>query len=80
MKAMVLKKPDNIENSPLELMEIPVKQPSENEVLLKVKTCGVCHTDLHIVEGELDPLPKLPIVPGHEIVAVVDELGDNVTC
>jgi len=77
MKAMVLKKPDSIENSPLELMEIPVKKPSEDEVLLKVKSCGVCHTDLHIVEGELD-LPKLPIVPGHEIVAVVDELGENV--
>jgi propanol-preferring alcohol dehydrogenase len=78
MKAMVLKAPDNIENSPLELMEIPVKKPSENEVLLKVKTCGVCHTDLHIAEGELNPLPMLPIVPGHEIVAVIDELGENV--
>jgi propanol-preferring alcohol dehydrogenase len=79
MKAMALKKPDKIENSPLELMEIPVKKPSSDEVLLKVKTCGVCHTDLHIVEGELNPLPKLPIVPGHEIVAVVDKFGENVT-
>ena len=78
MKAMTLRNPDKIENFPLELMEIPVKKPSEDEVLLRVKTCGVCHTDLHIIEGELDPLPKLPIVPGHEIVAVVDELGVNV--
>lgn len=78
MRAMVLKKPGLIENSPLEMMEVPKKDPAPNEMRLRVKTCGVCHTDLHEVEGELD-LPKLPIVPGHEIVAIVDKCGDKIS-
>ncbi|MHA1728211.1 MAG: zinc-dependent alcohol dehydrogenase family protein [Promethearchaeota archaeon] len=77
MKAMVLTHYDNIKNSPLELKEVPVPKPSSNEVLLKMKACGTCHTDLHEVEGDLI-IPKLPIIPGHEIVGVIDKCGDNV--
>ena len=78
MKAMVLRQPDLAENNPLKLMDLPIPDPRSNEIRLKVKACGVCHTDLHEVEGEL-PLPHLPLIPGHEIVAVVDQLGDKVT-
>jgi propanol-preferring alcohol dehydrogenase len=52
--------------------------PSGDEVLLRVKACGLCHTDLHIVEGDL-ALPKLPVVPGHQIVGVVENVGEKVT-
>jgi propanol-preferring alcohol dehydrogenase len=55
--------------------EIPVALPGE--IVVRVHACGVCRTDLHIVDGELTP-PDLPIVPGHEIVGVVDTLGDGV--
>jgi len=57
-------------------LDIPVALPGE--VLIKVSACGVCRTDLHIVDGELAP-PELPIVPGHEIVGVVEAVGDGVT-
>jgi alcohol dehydrogenase, propanol-preferring len=56
--------------------DIPVALPGE--VLIKVRACGVCRTDLHLVDGELSP-PELPIVPGHEIVGVVEAVGDGVT-
>src|SRR6188508_225247 len=51
--------------------------PETGQVVVKVRACGVCRTDLHVVDGEL-PHPKLPLVPGHEIVGTVDELGDGV--
>ncbi|MFX1533756.1 MAG: zinc-dependent alcohol dehydrogenase family protein [Promethearchaeota archaeon] len=78
MKAMVLSQPDLAENNPLKLMDLPIPEPKANEIRLRIKACGVCHTDLHEVEGEL-PLPQLPLIPGHEIVADVDKLGDKVT-
>ena len=56
--------------------EIPIALPGE--ILVRVRACGVCRTDLHIVDGELTP-PDLPIIPGHEIVGVVETLGDGVT-
>jgi len=56
--------------------DIPVALPGE--VLVKVRACGVCRTDLHLVDGELSP-PELPIIPGHEIVGVVEVVGDGVT-
>src|SRR6185295_3306079 len=56
--------------------EIPVALPGE--VLVRVRACGVCRTDLHIVDGEL-PAPEIPIVPGHEIVGIVEVIGDGVT-
>lgn len=70
MRAMVLERP----NEPLIERTIPVPEPGPGQVLLKVRACGVCRTDLHIVDGEL-PDPVLPIIPGHQIVATVSRLG-----
>ncbi len=78
MKALVLHKPGPIEEEPLQIAEIPEKKPEEDEVLVRVLTCGVCHTDLHVVEGELKA-PKLPIIPGHQIIGIVEEVGKDVT-
>ena len=70
MRAMVLEK----SGTPLRLMEIPRPKPEPGEVLIRVRACGVCRTDLHVVDGELQN-PKLPLVPGHEIVGTVVETG-----
>lgn len=78
MKAMLLKGPHPVHESPLDEVEIPQPRPGPKELLLKVAACGVCHTDLHTVEGELS-LPKLPLVPGHQIVARVEALGAGAT-
>lgn len=61
---------------PLRLAEIPTPRPRANEILIQVRACAVCRTDLHIVDGEL-PEPKLPPVPGHEIVGIVAGRGKN---
>ncbi len=73
MKAMVLRK----QKSPLELMDIEVPKIHKKQVMIKVEACGVCRTDLHIVDGEL-PTPKLPLIPGHEIVGKIVEIGSEV--
>ncbi len=73
MKAMVLEKP----GTPLQPVEWADPSPGHGEVLVKVSACGVCRTDLHLVDGEL-PDPKLPIVPGHEIVGTIIGLGEGV--
>lgn len=73
MKAMVLHRA----REPLVMVDGPDPQPGEGEVLVRVSACGVCRTDLHVVDGEL-PDPKLPIVPGHEIVGRVQALGSGV--
>ena len=78
MKAMVLPGPAPIEQSPLQLTELPQPQPGAGQIRIRVRVCGVCHTDLHTVEGEL-ALPRLPLVPGHQIVGTVDVLGEGVT-
>ena len=78
MPAMILKNPDPIENNPLQLVEVEKPKIRADEILVKVKVCGICHTDLHTVEGEL-ALPKKPLVPGHQVVGVVEESGDGVT-
>ena len=67
---MVLRAP----RTPLELQEVDVARPSERQVLIRVRACAVCRTDLHIVDGELDQ-PKLPLIPGHQIVGEVRERG-----
>jgi propanol-preferring alcohol dehydrogenase len=72
MKAMVLR----AAGTALELTELDVPKPRQHEVLLHVRACGVCRTDLHILDGELDR-PKLPLVVGHEIVASVVERGSH---
>src|SRR5512135_917687 len=67
MKAAVLTTPARVADSPLRIEDVPVPEPRPGHVLLRVRACGVCRTDLHIVEGELAPL--LPrIIPGHQIV------------
>ena len=67
MKAAILAKPAAIADRPLRIEEIPQPQPSDGQVLLKVRACGVCRTDLHITEGEL-PQRRVPLIPGHQIV------------
>jgi propanol-preferring alcohol dehydrogenase len=76
MLAMILNEPDLIENHPLKLAEIDTPQPGLHEILIRVHTCGICHTDLHTVEGELE-LPKKPVVPGHQVVGVVEKSGEG---
>lgn len=73
MHAMLLKEIGR----PLEWTELPQRAPGPGEVRIQVAACGVCRTDLHVVDGEL-PNPRVPIVPGHEIVGRVDELGSGV--
>lgn len=73
MRAMVLRAP----GEPLRAAELPVPEPGAGQVLLRVLACGVCRTDLHVVDGEL-PDPKLPLVPGHQIVGVVERMGEGV--
>jgi alcohol dehydrogenase, propanol-preferring len=73
MQAMVLEAP----RSPLKLTEMPIPEPSARQLRLRVLACGVCRTDLHILDGELTE-PKLPLVPGHEIVGRVEAIGAEV--
>jgi alcohol dehydrogenase, propanol-preferring len=74
MRAMVLDRP----GTPLVMRERPIPQPASGEVLVEIAACGVCRTDLHVVDGEL-PQPKLPIIPGHEIVGCVAAIGQGVS-
>ncbi len=77
MRAMVLESTARAEDLPLVLKDLPIPEPADGEVLLKVSACGVCRTDLHVVEGELEN-PKLPLIPGHQIVGEVVKVGDGV--
>jgi alcohol dehydrogenase, propanol-preferring len=77
MRAMVLEQPAAVESAPLQPREIPDPEPGPGEIRVRVHCCGLCHTDLHTVEGELS-LPKLPIIPGHQIVGSVSDLGAGV--
>lgn len=74
MRAMVLERP----GQPLMLRTVPRPEPGPGEVLVQVRACAVCRTDLHVADGEL-PRPKLPVIPGHEIVGQVAALGSGVT-
>jgi len=78
MRAMLLERPAPSESSPLRTVDILMPEPAAREVRVRVRCCGVCHTDLHIVEGDL-ALPKLPLVPGHQIIGEIDQLGREVT-
>ncbi|WP_306534145.1 zinc-dependent alcohol dehydrogenase family protein [Geobacter sp.] len=73
MRAMIFDGPAR----PLRLADVPVPEPGPGEVLLKVRACGICRTDLHIVDGELAE-PKLPLIPGHQIVGSVVRVGEGV--
>jgi propanol-preferring alcohol dehydrogenase len=74
MRAMVLERP----GGGLRLVESPRPSPGPGEVLLAIRACGVCRTDLHLVDGEL-PDPRLPVIPGHEIVGTIVDCGDGVS-
>lgn len=73
MRAMVMEK----QGEKLKLKHVEVPVPNADEVLIKIDTCGVCRTDLHIVDGELEN-PKLPLIPGHEIIGTIEKKGSNV--
>ena len=75
---MILKAPGPIESKPLVPADLPESLPAAGQVRVKVSVCGLCHTDLHTVEGELE-LPRLPLVPGHQVVGTVDAVGESVT-
>lgn len=77
MHAMLLSRPGRIQDEPLRLTQLDAPSPGPNEIRVAVRACAVCHTDLHIVEGEV-AVPNLPIVPGHQIVGGVDALGKGV--
>ncbi len=83
MRAMVLSECAPIETSPLKLTQIDKHKISRpNEILIKIEACGVCHSQLHGIEGDWKDLgipPTLPTVPGHEVVGKVIEIGDSVT-
>ncbi len=73
MRAMVLDSP----RQPLQLRDVPKPKPGRGQLLVRVSACAVCRTDLHVVDGEL-PNPKLPLIPGHQIVGYVEEIGSGV--
>ena len=77
MKAWVLPKQGKVKTKPLIKKEIPVQKVKNNEIRIKIKATGICRTDLHVIEGDL-PLHKKPLIPGHQIVGIVDETGEGV--
>jgi propanol-preferring alcohol dehydrogenase len=77
MKAWTLNKPAPVSEHPLQLTERAIPVPSNDEILLRVAACGICRTDLHVVEGEL-PVRRSPVIPGHQIVGSVAALGSGV--
>ncbi len=78
MKACVLRAPAAVETRPLQYTEVPVPQPRAGQVLVRVRACGICRTDLHVIEGELPPR-KSPVIPGHQVVGVVEAAGEGAT-
>ncbi len=72
MRAMVLERPDY----PLQLRQVQTPHAEPGQLLIRVKACGLCRTDLHVFDGELSE-PKLPLIPGHQIVGTVTQVGDD---
>jgi propanol-preferring alcohol dehydrogenase len=77
MQAMRLPVQRQVEDQPLVLEDVEIPEPRSGQVRLRVLACGVCHTDLHTVEGDISP-PQLPVTPGHQVVGVVDAIGEGV--
>lgn len=75
---MVLGQIGNITADPLAPRDLPVPEPGPGEVLVQVSVCGICRTDLHVIEGELEG-PKLPLIPGHQAVGIISRVGSGVT-
>ena len=78
MKACTLSKPAPVETRPLTITDVEKPSPTNGEVLIKINACGICRTDLHVVEGEL-AVKRSPIIPGHQIVGTVEDIGANVS-
>jgi len=78
MKALVLNSIQEVtaDSTPLELVDIPIPKPKDNELLIEVSTCGVCHTELDEIEGRTPP-PSFPVVPGHQVIGRVVDRGAN---
>ncbi len=76
MNACVLRAPAPVESNPLQWTQVPTPQPGRDQLLIKVRACGVCRTDLHVVEGELTPR-KSPVIPGHQVVGIVEKAGPD---
>ncbi|MCW3984220.1 MAG: alcohol dehydrogenase catalytic domain-containing protein [Candidatus Bathyarchaeota archaeon] len=80
MKAQLCTRIDKIENHPLKYTTHPTPQPQVDQVFIKVQACGVCYSNLHMIEGELKQFgvpSKLPIIPGHEVTGVIEEVGSQ---
>jgi len=78
MKAMVLRQPGPIDGKPLRYEDLPDPKPVFGQVRVRMKACGICRTDLHVIEGEL-PHENHPIIPGHQVIGTVDLLGPGAT-
>jgi len=78
MRALLLREQKPVEEGPLSFAELPTPEPGPGQILIRVLACGVCHTDLHIAEGDL-PLRKSPLVLGHQVVGEVMEVGPGVS-
>ena len=76
MKACLLRSPAPVDTNPLAFLDVPCPDPGPGEVLVRVHACGVCRTDLHVIEGELPPR-KSPVIPGHQVVGIVEKLGQG---
>lgn len=76
MRAMMLHEQNEIETSPLRLEEVDKPQPGPGQIRIRVEACGLCRTDLHTAEGDLE-LHKQPVIPGHQIAGTVDAVGEN---
>jgi alcohol dehydrogenase, propanol-preferring len=78
MKAMVLARTSDVATDPLRLCELPISKPGPDEILVRITVCGICRTDLHVIEGELSH-PTLPLIPGHQAVGIVTQVGAGVS-
>lgn len=76
MRAFTLDRQASIATAPLRLVDVPDPEPGAGELRVRVRVCGICRTDLHVIEGDL-PLVKRPIIPGHQVVGVVDRVGPD---
>lgn len=79
MRAWILETPAPLDRHPLRLEELADPEPGPREIRVRVRVCGVCRTDLHVVEGDLEPVSSAPVVPGHQIVGTVDRCGRGAT-
>ena len=78
MNACTLSNPAPVESRPLAITDVPKPTAADGEVLIKINACGICRTDLHVVEGEL-PVRRSPVIPGHQIVGTIEGIGEGVS-